>query len=1164
MTEFLMGAAVIILLFQLFHIIVMRRKNKQTRQNLEESEAKRFLIENLLRTLDVGTLTYDEKSQKTVYYSESLVRITGYSMEMFEDKDAWISIVHPEDLYLFNQLMESVNQGNSDLGEYRVFHAEGEIIWLQVRIIPTLGYEGQLSRLDAAIIDITQKKEMEAALQRSEQRYKSLFEYNSDVICELDLKGNVLNINTASLMITGELFNDQDAGNLLAEMFGEEGLRHMTAYFEQTKQGKPQNYEMLSRHKDGRVFHWDMKQIPIFVNHKVVGAFAICKDITSKKKTEQALIRSEAMYRLIAENMTDLVGVVSPAGVFEYASPSYKRGLGIDPEQLTGTSVFDYTHPDDLKMIHEKFFRMPRTTSTQEARCRIMHADGGSAYFDCLATSILDENGEIKSIIFVSRNVNEKVRIEKDLKGSEERYGRFIELSPQPIAAQRNGKFIYINPVGLRLLGAKHMDDIVGKCIYDIVSPYEKLQAQSGGNEISNRIYSGPIEYTLIRLDGQTVEAEVTNIYDEHTNISLHVFNDFTERNRMEAALKESEERYRRLVELSPTAISVFKDEKLIYINPSGLKIFGADNLEEVIGSKPWDWVPDEEKSRSKGLLEESVRLGYITPVEMTVIQKNGQRIEVSVAAIYDSHSSAVEIVFEDISLRKQAEKALQESEALNRQLVELSPVAIILHCDYKFTYVNPAGLALFGVLSLNELVDRSILGFIHPDSRELAVKRLERVYAQKGVSSLVEQKSLRLDGTVIDVEVIANSIYYKGRNAGLTLIRDITDRKKAEADKNYAEQILRESKDRYFLLHTSLDRFSGELFGIMKVHELDRRLVKEIQDILKIEKVSLVLVDNGESATVKSGNPTIPEQVMSEITAYSLGQIPKCEIIDLKEGHFLKIGELMGSYYLLCIGETSPSLSLEPKRVWLETITRYASVLYDNFLVIEDLTKELEQITSQQVTPTWLLRLLFSISENERKRLSQDLHDAALQELMIWYRMIDQVATGEQIPQELQTKLGLITQGLLDVVYQIRITCNELRPPMLQEAGLVTSLEALFEFTQLRTNYSIRFDYADFHHTPSDDLLIGLYRIVQELLANATKHSNAWKVHITLFSLDNFIQLSYIDNGIGMDVSGIEDSFNRMGVYGMKERVRSLEGRIEFNSSPNEGLAILITIPAK
>ncbi len=204
----------------------------------------------------------------------------------------------------------------------------------------------------------------------------------------------------------------------------------------------------------------------------------------------------------------------------------------------------------------------------------------------------------------------------------------------------------------------------------------------------------------------------------------------------------------------------------------------------------------------------------------------------------------------------------------------------------------------------------------------------------------------------------------------------------------------------------------------------------------------------------------------------------------------------------------------------------------------------------------------MFNLSENERKRLSQDLHDTALQEQIIWYRKLDFLLSDQSITLELREQLEQVTEGLLDVIYQLRIMCNELRPPALINEGLTSSLETLFEFTQLRTNYGIIFEAEAFNHKLKDDVLIGLYRIVQELLANAAKHSFATEVRINLSSQAGRVQLNYEDNGVGMNLNEIMDSLKSMGIYGMKERVRSMDGTIQFLSAENKGLAVVISIP--
>lgn len=480
-------------------------------------------------------------------------------------------------------------------------------------------------------------------------------------------------------------------------------------------------------------------------------------------------------------------------------------------------------------------------------------------------------------------------------------------------------------------------------------------------------------------------------------------------------------------------------------------------------------------------------------------------------------------IVARDITKRVQMEKELRESEELNQQLIKMSPEAVVLHSDYKFVYVNFSCLGLFGVYDESQLIGKNIFNWAHPEFLSLAKERMREIYKEPyRILAPIEQKVVRSDGTIIDVEVTASSILHKGKVACISIFRDISDRKKADEDREHTEQIIRESEERYFHLQTSLDQFSQDLFGVMKISHMEQRLLREVRDTLQITNIHFIEVESNYDKL--------------------------CEIIETEQGYSLKIGESRGKSYLLSINEKTILLEISSIRVWLETITRYVSVLFDHFLLIEDLTKDLELAASKQVAPTWLLRFMFNLSENERKRLAQDLHDSALQEQIIWYRKLDLLLGEKSINGEFREQLEQIAEGLLDVIYQLRIICNELRPPALINEGLISSLETLFEFTQLRTNYQIYFEVEAFTHKLDDEVLIGLYRIVQELLANAAKHSFATEVHITLASEDNHIHLNYKDNGIGMNLLG-EDSLTSMGIYGMKERVRSMDGTIAFHS---------------
>ncbi len=159
---------------------------------------------------------------------------------------------------------------------------------------------------------------------------------------------------------------------------------------------------------------------------------------------------------------------------------------------------------------------------------------------------------------------------------------------------------------------------------------------------------------------------------------------------------------------------------------------------------------------------------------------------------------------FRDVTMQRKAEEALRESEDHFRTLVQSAPDAIFIQTEGRYSYVNDAGIRLYGAVSEKELLGRDVVERVHPDYRAKILQRIQSVNEKGMPAPLMEQKHLKLDGTTIDTETHAVPIRYRKSEGALVFIRDITERKKTE------ESLLL-SEDRYRRL------FEDAVLGIFR-----------------------------------------------------------------------------------------------------------------------------------------------------------------------------------------------------------------------------------------------------------------------------------------------------------------------------------------------------------
>jgi two-component system sensor histidine kinase ComP len=363
-----------------------------------------------------------------------------------------------------------------------------------------------------------------------------------------------------------------------------------------------------------------------------------------------------------------------------------------------------------------------------------------------------------------------------------------------------------------------------------------------------------------------------------------------------------------------------------------------------------------------------------------------------------------------------------------------------------------------------------------------------------------------------------------------------------------------------------SIDRFSKRISKVMKRSDLEQILEREIGLVLPVRNVSFLEITRGNEQgqiRVKSDGRAIPQveqDLHQAVNGLAVGEMTR-----MYQGICLVVGNYGPSRHILWIDDKTNYTSFNyAEKNWLKTIAHYSSIIYENLFLVEGLIEDLEGEIKNRNTlaPPWVLRLIFALSENERRRLASDLHDAALQDQLIWYRKLESLMLDYPMEPGLILQLDQIKEGLLDVIHQIRQTCNELRPPLLMEMGIVEALKQLVQQEQIRSDHRV-----ELHTEPdviemNDVQTLAVYRIVQELLRNADKHAKASHIRLTLESRGGQLYFYYKDNGRGLNLRDLTDSFSHMGISGIQERVRSLDGEIRFDSAPNQGFEVRLVLP--
>lgn len=222
-----------------------------------------------------------------------------------------------------------------------------------------------------------------------------------------------------------------------------------------------------------------------------------------------------------------------------------------------------------------------------------------------------------------------------------------------------------------------------------------------------------------------------------------------------------------------------------------------------------------------------------------------------------------------------------------------------------------------------------------------------------------------------------------------------------------------------------------------------------------------------------------------------------------------------------------------------------------------------LEELRAKEDIRTVLMNKLFTIQEEERKRISRELHDETSQSLASLLAYMKVLLS--KLTDNKQKELLLDARDVaINVLGGLRKMAVELRPPVLDDLGIVAAMAKYITNFSNQQNLVVSFSIPDEKLILSNEVALTLYRILQESLTNISKHACATDVNITLEKTIGSIILIIYDNGLGIRSGALEAAKqkNRLGIYGMKERVELLGGTFTFDSLNAQGTTITVIIP--
>ncbi|MBD3382729.1 MAG: PAS domain S-box protein [candidate division Zixibacteria bacterium] len=557
------------------------------------------------------------------------------------------------------------------------------------------------------IQDDTEHEKAARALRESEERYRVISEVSSDyAFClKVDDEGGMsLAWGTDISKITGYDLEELRAHGGWMSIVHPDDLpikeKEVASLFE----GNQYECEYRIICKNGSIRWINAYASPVMhpKTGKLMKVYGALKDVSRRKRSEEALTASERRYRQVMETATDMVSTHSATGEYLYVSPACRQLLGYEPDELIGHSAYEFFHPDDFEKIQNSHHTILEKPEAFQVQYRIRKKDGSYIWFETSSSMMRDEeSGEPLQITAISRDISHRKRIEEELRAREEHYRAIWENSPIGIIlVDCDCICAYANPAICRLTGYDE-EELVNRDLIGLFVPadnrqehYNRLSEVFSGNAVSQ-----PNEINVKTKSGQDIciryQTDMINI-DGGPRFYVIMAEDITEQRKAELERIETANRYRKLADsITDIFYAIDHDFNITYWNRASEEITGI-GADHAVGKNLFELFPNLKNSEIEALYMKAMQTKSAISSEPEISYRVDGRDHHFQVNAYPT-DEGLSIFIRDITGQKEADKMITKRTQELESLADNAPDLIFrVDTTNRFTLVNRRLLDVF------------------------------------------------------------------------------------------------------------------------------------------------------------------------------------------------------------------------------------------------------------------------------------------------------------------------------------------------------------------------------------------------------------------------------------------------------------------------------------